>query len=235
MPFRKVRLITILFMIMLVLFAGCDLSMSDFLDVDTGDLLIRFGLDRQPRTLLPELSMAISSYTISGIGPQGKTFTASHTGTDDFLRTNLVAGEWIITIQAYNEDTEPVLVGEGSATIFVMAGRVEEAAIDIIPVSGSGGVEITLSWEAVLSSAWLHCVVRDSDDVAVETMDIPEISGQEITITVDDVPTGYFLLEVTLMDDQVSVGNAVEAFRVVDGVFTYGNIVIPTESMPEVM
>ena len=97
------------------------------------------------KSLLPSLDMTPASYTIKGSGPAGASFTQAVTGTSATI-SNLVAGAWSITVEAYNGDASPTLIGSGTGTVAVTAGKTESLGITVIPLSGNGRLSLTVSW-----------------------------------------------------------------------------------------
>ena len=92
----KITSILIFFSLILT---SCNPSL---LNVSKGDLVIRFNQNVSKDTLGPQIKMEIYSYIISGIGPDGRTFSPITSSGEDVTIRNLFNGDWNITVQGLN-------------------------------------------------------------------------------------------------------------------------------------
>lgn len=220
----------IVFITLIVFFTSCDIINSFILEADRGSILIQFNdEDVENRSLLPELSMDIASYTVTGEGPDGTNFTEEVTGSDSFSRNDLIEGDWSISVEAYNGDAEPVLIGQGIQEVTILAGQVTETGIEISPLSGTGVFELSVDWDKTLTSPVLDFTLTNSADEAVSQTDTFTITDQQGSLSIPDLSTGYYLLEVTLTEDGNPIGHTVETLRIVNNQRTSGTLSIITD------
>ena len=67
----------------------------------TGSLYVSLTNNINTRTLAPPIDMTAATYTVTGTGPNGASFTATSTG-DPVTKTGLVVGIWTIAVSASN-------------------------------------------------------------------------------------------------------------------------------------
>ncbi len=182
-----------------------------------GSLTVNVG-DAVSRTLLPALSMEAASYTVSGLGPEGASFSVSASGGTATL-TELAFGEWVVTVDAYN--AEGMLIGSGQATATVHTGQTTTVAVTVVPLSGSGTLSLTVGWS----------VAQVETPAILASLIYPEgtstslgftVAGSAASYTSSTVPTGYQTLTVQLLDSGIPVMGAVEVVRIVKDQTTTG-------------
>lgn len=170
------------------------------------------------RTLLPAIDMTIASYQINGTGPNGQTFSQSTTQAS-YEVSGLVAGVWNVTVAALNASGQNIGIGSGSATLSV--GTPTSLAITVTPIQGNGTVSLTTTWpatEVALPSLVASLLPPAGTAIPVNYT----ISSGSATATNSAVPSGYYTLSQTLLDNGVLVMGAVEVVRVVAGQTTSG-------------
>lgn len=212
---------------------SCDiLTQFISLEKDTGTLLIHMNHEEieNKRTILPEISMDVASYTIIGTGPGDEdSFTKEITGTESFSETGLATGTWNITVEAFNAgnsetSTDPVLIGRGSAEILIEASTVTEASIDLLPISGTGSFELLFSWDEALVDPTLEYSLLDKENNPVELTETIAVEGQQGTLNIPELSAGYYLLSVSIMHNGSHFGSETEAIRIVEGQKTSGTL-----------
>ncbi|MFA7108350.1 MAG: hypothetical protein WC162_04330, partial [Sphaerochaetaceae bacterium] len=106
------NLIFCLFLVILVfLILGCSDS-----EEQTGILKISFD-SGVSRTLVPDISMEVKSYEISGEGPGGNEFSTLESKGEEVIIPNLYKGNWTITVLGLNSDG--IAIGEGSSSVTI--------------------------------------------------------------------------------------------------------------------
>ena len=110
-----------------------------------GSLTIQVGNHINTQTLLPPISMTPVSYTVTGSGPGGATFSQTTTGAAVTVNS-LAFGSWNITVNALNSDG--TLIGSGQAAASVHTGQTTTVAISVVPLTGNGTLNLTVSWTA---------------------------------------------------------------------------------------
>ena len=201
------------------------------LELPTGSLSISVVDSINARTLLPALSMQPSSYTVSGVGPGGATFTQS-TPSGSLSIDSLAFGSWTVTVQAYNGDG--MLIGSGQGTAVVHTGQSTPLSVTVRPLSGSGTLALTVSWNSsqVDGPSILASLLDSSGNTTPLSF---SVSGSQGSYS-SSVATGYQTLSLQVLDNGVSVMGAVEVVRIVkdqttSGAFTFDNVNAPGGSI----
>lgn len=128
---------------------GCSLEMKiqDTAD-DNGILLIQvkdntrdYNLNWEPEDVSPD----IQSYLIIGNGPGERTFEET-IGTDENKKVipNLRKGSWSITIYGLNDTG--LIVGEGTSTVDVIAGKTNLVNVSVKSIAGEGTLVVAIEW-----------------------------------------------------------------------------------------
>lgn len=198
-----------------------------------GTLILSFAPRLVASTIEPDgFSMEVHHYVVSGDGPGDEHFVSDSVTGSTFVRTSLEPGEWTITVEAFNGPTDSppgdgVKIGEGSRTADVDAGEVLQITISVVPLSGTGTLDLAVNWPMnVLTSPAVDATLvpsGENPDPAVHGIDFdPETAQESSTIQVgyvnDEQPTGYYTLSVRLLDEgSTPVWGTVDAVRVIYG------------------
>jgi hypothetical protein len=221
-----------------ILIFGCSLFNRDFTLPDPpaggkGILVLTFNSSLWgSKTLEPDISMVPAFYDIAGVGPDSVNdhfekqvdLNGPNAG-DPLIFDALTPGEWTITVDARNatgtiighgETSEPVQVGPGDPTI---------VEIDILPLSGTGGLELTVEWTknthtgAVVSCSLTSMSTGVELDLALDFDLIPKdkpFKAQYSNIKSNTaIEAGYYLLILQLYDGGVLFWGIAEAVRIV--------------------
>jgi hypothetical protein len=225
---RMSTILVVLLAAMLLMVAGCDLS----LDQDgTGGLAISLGSSSRNLVWEPELDMDVASYTISGAGPTTEdSFEVSGYTEGLFTRDDLAVGEWTITVDGYNTDGDKIATAEANVTIV----RNETTAVTMVlrSLEGTGTLSVSMSWtdsQGLLADPVATVVVRDEEGGDIETISDPvslTVDGQSASAEVTDLPTGWYEVTVNLSDGSATAWQGVFALRVVADQTTTGTVVI---------
>jgi len=170
------------------------------------------------RTLLPPIDMIPASFDITGTGPGGKTFSRSTTGTSLTI-SKLVFGTWNVTVSAKN--ASGTVIGQGTGTATVVTGQQTTLAITVTPISGTGTLDLGVTWTAA-----------DVPAPSIDAQLLPS-SGSPIPLAFTlaagsagclktGIASGYYTLTLKLLDNGVLVMGAVEVVRIVTGQATSG-------------
>lgn len=225
---RKSPILALFIVLLLLLsFISCDPNEGSSLDEGHGQLLITLeDAGVSSRTILPAISMEITTYKIIGNGPGGTSFSEEIGVEENCSQNNLVKGVWRIRAEAYNKDSE--LIGAGIKDVTILANETTEANIEVFPTEGDGDFELAVSWEQVLTSPELTYTLTNDDDETVirtETFTVNEANASAF-LDITDLSTGYYLFEVDIAVDGLSIGKGVETLRIVDGQLTRGTLQI---------
>jgi uncharacterized repeat protein (TIGR02543 family) len=94
------------------------------------------------RTILPP-AVDIATYRASGSGPSGASFGPTDSATGAFSFTDLPSGSWTIRVDGYGETS--ALIASGTAAVAVPAGGNAHAQIQLLPISGTGGLQLSVT------------------------------------------------------------------------------------------
>jgi len=187
---------------------------------DAGKLQISVANNINARTLEPAINMNAASYTVTGTGPGSATFTSTSSGAP-VTKDGLVIGSWTIVVNAFNSSAE--LIGTGTAVALVSTGVTTNVAVTVTPIVGLGTLSLAVTWPDIQ--------VHTPSIIAslTPTVGAPQalgftISGAGASYLNAAVPNGYYTLAVTLLDNGVVVGGAVDVVRIVAGQTTSGTI-----------
>jgi len=198
---------------------------------DTGSILISITEKvSKAKSLLPSLDMTPASYTIKGSGPAGASFTQKVTGTSATI-SNLVAGAWSIIVEAYNGDSTPMLIGSGTGTVAVTAGKTESLEITVIPLSGDGSLSLTVSWPSgVLSSGpSIEASLTPTTGGSAQSLSFT-IADNSASYSANSIAAGYYTLSLCLKDGGLVVGGKTDSVRIIAGQTTTGSYIFLNET-----
>jgi hypothetical protein len=109
----------------------------------TGSLLVSVQHEGLAKSILPEAIGSVS-YKATGSGPAGETLAPATSATGSFSFTSLSLGSWTVTVSGL--DSAGGTVASGSATVTVGTGAAATAAVQLLPVAGTGTLQLSLSW-----------------------------------------------------------------------------------------
>jgi len=185
------------------------------------------------RTITPnQQSLEIHSYYISGVGPNGKTFSVT-TLSPQVIIEGLVLGTWTITAKGQNLQGTDLVVGTTEHQLTTTATR---ADILMGTLVGDGNIKVTFLWEEV-----------DFPDIELDLYLTPQ-GGTESQITTGIVvieataravfetsrPAGSYELRYELYSQGVKVDGGTEALRVINNGLTEGTIDISLDKLVSV-
>lgn len=215
---KKIRIF--LFALVLV---GLVVSCSENPGTTTMKLILSTSSEEGGRTILPSDSslMDVTKYTITGTGPNGKTFTRN-TDNSSVDIEGLTIGEWTVTAKGLNR--EGTVLVSGSKT-FRLTATAAPQTIVMDTLVGSGTFSYVLDWSLC--------------DVASPSMDVfltgPDMDGDEVALAVtlntetrtatvsETLAAGSYKVRVILKDGSQQVAGLVEAVRISNGTRTSGN------------
>ena len=211
-----------------VLLLGCPMPTLPGPGGSGGSLTIQVGNHINSQTLLPPISMTPVSYTVSGTGPGGATFSQTTTGGSVTVNS-LAFGSWSIVVNAMNADG--TLIGSGNSTAAVHTGQTTTVAISVVPLTGNGALNLTVSWTA--SQVETPSIVASLTPPSGSATPLSfSITGSQATYSSTSIPAGYQTLTVQLMDNNIAVMGAVEVVRIVTGQTTSGTYAFTNVNQP---
>ncbi len=214
----------------IVMLSGCDPVAT----MGEGTLSIALGSSRS-LTLLPEIDMQIATYTISGSGPNGGSFTEGGFGGSVFERAGLAVGDWSIVVDGYN--VGGTRIGTAVVELTIRKNQTTSATATLRPLEGTGTFSGTVSWtdsQGVLSDPQVWVTVRDEEGDDIQGISIPtrlDVEGSTASGSAQ-LPAGWYEVTVGLYEgvaggDAMVVWQGVLALRIVAGQTTSGTLDIP--------
>jgi DNA-binding beta-propeller fold protein YncE len=215
-------------LLIVLLVLGCPMPTIPGPAGSGGSLTIQVGNHINSQTLLPPISMNPVSYTVTGSGPGGATFSQTTTGAAVTVNS-LAFGSWNITVNALNSDG--TLIGSGQAAASVHTGQTTTVAISVVPLSGNGTLNLAVSWTA--SQVETPSIVASlTPPVGSATPLSFSVNGNQATYSSTTIPAGYQTLTVQLLDNNTAVMGAVEVVRIVAGQTTSGTYAFTNVNQP---
>lgn len=200
-------------LIIVIAVSACD--MPD-LSIGSMNLSINSNLSR---TLGPDISMNAASFQIRGTGPSGRTFTLD-TLQEQNLIENLTPGDWLIDIDAFNGTSH--IIGSGSGTITVFGGDTTAASILVIPLPGTGSLDLSILWETIdVADPVISANLIPSSGGAVPLTFSESTPG--IAVAASTLDAGYYTLILQLLDRDTVVMGTAETVRIVTDQTTSGS------------
>jgi hypothetical protein len=211
---KKIVFLTVL--MVLLFFSSC----SNDKGVNEGSLRLSIVTQEIVRTIVPAIDMEIDSFRIYGTGPGGEEFDIDTEETEETV-SGLKFGAWTVYVEAKN--AEDKVIANGSNTTTVQTGETAEVTVNVRPLSGTGTLSLTASW--------------NGDNVQTPSIEAKLISPSEtekdLVFTVDtdtasfsdtEIDTGYHTLIVKLLDNGILTMGYVDVVRIVKDEITSGHI-----------
>ncbi|PKL13408.1 MAG: hypothetical protein CVV52_06080 [Spirochaetae bacterium HGW-Spirochaetae-8] len=214
-----------------VAFTNCKLDEPPVLNAT---LSLRFTSDAEARTLTPDaLNLTVSTYDISGTGPNGAVFLVEGITTDTYLLVDLVPGTW--TVVAKGKNIDGIIIVQSAATVIELNSATETVTLSLLPIEGSGTFSLDLSWPAdkIVTPGIIAVLTPDVGDPI--TLDFT-ITGTSATIVPLTLARGYYELTLKLTDatyDSYLVWSKVETVLIFAATTTSENWVLIASDMNE--
>ena len=193
-----------------------------------GSLSIQLTNNINARTLLPPIDMNAASFTVSGAGPGGATFSQTTTGGPVTVES-LAFGSWSVTVNALNAGG--TIIGSGQATVTVHTGETTTVAISVVPLSGNGTLNLSVSWTASqVDNPSIQATLTPPSGSAIPLSF--SVTGNQATFSSTTIPAGYQTLTLQLLANNTPVMGAVEVARIVAGQATTGSYAFTNVNQP---
>ena len=175
------------------------------------------------RTLLPTDStlLDVTRYTVSGTGPNGKTFTKSSDSSSVEIE-GLTIGEWTVTAKGLNREGTELVSGTKS---FRLTSTATPQTIVLDTLIGTGSFSFSLDWSLCdvanpAMEVYLTGPDMRSDEVPLDFT----LNTQTKTATITEtLSAGSYKVRVLLKDGSQLVAGLVEAVRISNGTSTSGS------------
>jgi len=192
----------------------CGLMACNACNDSKGILRLSIKTDNAIRTVSP--NMNIVNYRITGDGDGDESFDMTTTETS--IDINVMSGTWNIEIRGLNEDD--IILCEGTGSTEVIANRVSELSITIIPLAGIGSIQANITWNNQTTRP-LQVSGKLIDKENEETYLDFDVNQEERTAAASlDIMSGYYLFVVVILIDGNATGGGVESVRILRGVET---------------
>ncbi len=235
-PFRFFYVIFMAWLLSACQLSGND-SNSDTAQVDkrSGSLELSIGTLIRNKTLEPNVSLDVAQYQITGLGPDGTSFSTELTGSNTIAVDFLRFGNWNIMVEALNDTG--YIFARGSSTAMINVGETTDINIVLSMLEGPGSLDLSIQWstEEVQSPVLSGFLRSDgaADIPVVFQGGAPALTDETRTALLDgNVPAGYYTLIVTLFDQgadgnqtHLAMGIA-ETVRILEGQTTTGAYVM---------
>ena len=190
-----------------------------------GVLAVSINNNINARTLLPAIDMTAASFTVSGTGPDGSTFSQSTSGAPVTVQA-LAFGPWSVTVNALNG--AGTIIGSGQAAVTVHTGQTAAVNITVVPLGGNGTLDVSVSWTGTqVENASIVGSLKPAEGEVIPLSF--SITGSTGSFSSTTIPAGYHTLSVQLLDSGMAVMGAVEVVRIVagqgtSGAYTFANV-----------
>lgn len=195
-----------------------------------GSLSINLTNAVSAQTLLPDIDMAIESYIVEGLGPDGASFSQS-TSAGNLTVDSLIFGQWSVSVSALNADG--MIIGSGSTTVQLNSGQTAIAAVTVTPISGVGTLTLDVSWDSTqIQTPTIAARLIPSVGAAVDLTFAVDAINASASFTDSTIPTGYHTLVIQLLDNDILAAGSVQVARIVDGATTSGTYQFANANTP---
>ncbi|MCF0238383.1 MAG: hypothetical protein HUK24_07260 [Sphaerochaetaceae bacterium] len=220
---RKILFINFLFLIPLfIIVLGLFPSCSENPGTTTLKLVLK-AQSEGSKSLVPDnsSSMDVCKYTVSGTGPNGKTFNVN-SDSPSITINGLTIGEWVITAKGLNSSNTELVAG--TTTLRLTANAVPQTVV-MDTLLGTGSFSFTTDWslcdvESPNVEFYLSGPRPDSPEVQLT----PTLDSAHKTATVSEsLSSGSYRLRAILKDGSTQVAGLVESVRITNGEATTGS------------
>ena len=184
---RKLSLFIIIAVISLLLLVGCNDSVAD-----TGILEVNIssGVTRG----LEAVSMETASYLVEVKDSSGSSVWSSSDdpGLDTTYSTVLTAGTYTVEVKARNKDE--VVIGSGSTTVDVQAGRKNTCTVAVKETQGNGTFQISITGPEGYELK--YSIENTGDDKYTGAVEDLESSGKYCATV--ELPNGFYEYSITV-------------------------------------
>ena len=219
-----ILLLTLILSLSMV-FVSCENSPNDKVTEKTEDLTGQFSLSinnkvsesifANSRGIESSRKLVVEKYRITGSGPNGDLLeekTIQATASSSVSYKSLSVGEWLIKVEALNE--EGAIVGEGSKSIKIEKGKEITESIDVYECEGEGTLHVNIEYDNNTDSS-IELIVSDASGIELSNS---TLSRTEKTYSVTlPLSNGFYRLDM-----KVDGGEKIflETVRIVKGATT---------------
>ncbi|MGD1822910.1 MAG: InlB B-repeat-containing protein [Pleomorphochaeta sp.] len=206
---KQTKYVLSIFAVVLILFIGCDFSLQTTTEEKDpqGSLIIDFDYTSAKSVVMPDITIDIDSYLISGEGPDGKIFEdVSCNCNESVTIRNLSIGEWTINVQALNENGD--ILGEETKTVNIEEDKETSSHLSIHEFEGQGTLSLEIDWAEenitepnIVASL---CILNEKTRTDIDFI----INSDNKTATYsNNFQSGYYLLNIIFYDGSTDDSN----------------------------
>ena len=130
----------------------------------------------------------------------------------------LTFGTWTVTVNALNADG--TVIGQGQAVATVSIGQNTTLAITVVPLGGTGDLDLSVTWTASLQNPSIQASLVPPSGPSIGLNFA--VSGNQASYSGSSIAGGYYTLTLQLLEGSFPVMGAVEVVRIVSGQTTSG-------------
>ena len=188
----------LLILLVALTFTNCNMNNAP---IPKSSLTISFTPDAESRTLKPDtLNLAVSTYDLSGIGPNGAVFSITGITATSYTMENLVPGQWSVTAKGKNIDG--IVIVQSAATLITLNSENNSLPLSLLPISGTGTFDLDLSWPTdMIGTPSITATLTPDIGTAIDLTFA--ITGTTASMTPLSLERGYYTLSVKLTDASV--------------------------------
>ena len=193
------------------------ISSCDELPPDNGEGSLSLNLlsDVKSTIIQPDVEMVISTYDITGYGPNEATFSLTDITESSVGIGTLTPGEWVITVKAKNSNG--IIIADGEAEVTIISNKQITTTITIRPLSGNGTLDLTITWEMTVINPIIEGTLTPVGGTSMSlTFDI-SASTSTGTYLNSSLEAGYYTLCFYLKDGPTDIYGAMVTVRILAG------------------
>jgi hypothetical protein len=169
---------------------------------------------------LPDIDMNIVMYDVIGTGPGNNGFEVYDIRENTYINDSVPLGKW--NIQVFGKNSEATVIGSGQTDVVVSANKVSKVDITVVPLDGTGTLNLTINWKAgdlLLPSIYATLISSSGE---MRTLDFTITGGNCGTCSLSGINSGYYILTTKLLENGIVTMGAVEMVRIVSEQTTKG-------------
>ncbi len=174
------------------------------------------------RTITPDEPLTVTSYQVTGAGPDGTSFSIT-TNNTQITVSGLLTGDWDVTAIGFSDNGVGLVQGD---SVITLSNTTSSGQITMEDFYGVGSASISIDWDATqtlsptVTTYMLLCGSLEDPEVLVASSTV----DGEVTYTLNDLQAGAYLLMSELYSDGLMIAGATEILRIVDGITTTDSI-----------
>ncbi len=222
------KMIIFLSIIGILLINGCNflntaMNGTDTVEIEKGILILSIQDSVASRTISPVFDLNPVSFLVQGIGPNSESFQIDNLTTTSSETLHLTAGDWIISVDAYNADG--TAIGKGEVVSTLVAGETKTINIDLTILEGTGILTLDADFTAMtLSNPILagNLISSDLTNTSISfSIATDNMSGSYLS---NSLSAGTYSLELQLFDGTILVAEAFDTIHIIQDQTTAGTL-----------